>query len=219
MSLTATFPERAPQRAERELPAARHLGGHGRDLSRGRAAGKPIDRRRHAGWWKDSAIPCRPELVRPDAVPFRPAGRRSPMHWSRLIDLPIAAPHPPRLRLGHRRPLAERFAATVWPAGFTARFPRPASVRLARELAGDAAARLALAFRSADGAGACNISAPARSIITTCMLVLLLWSLALLVRDGNRDTGRRLRRARCAALSMAIGLRNWRRPSPARRPW
>src|SRR5215831_3130163 len=66
------------------------------------------------------------------------------MHWSRLIDLPLAL----LIRAGDLvmpRELAEDIATLVWPAALLMLF-LAGLVRLARELAGDAAARLALIF-------------------------------------------------------------------------
>src|SRR5262249_7646679 len=66
------------------------------------------------------------------------------MRWSRLIDLPLAL----LIRAGETvlsPPLAERVAAVVWPAALLLVFLAGVA-RLARELAGEAAARLALIF-------------------------------------------------------------------------
>ena len=121
------------------------------------------------------------------------------MHWSRLIDVPIAL----LIRLGEMvapQPLAERIAAVVWPAGLLLAFLIGA-VRLARELAGDAAARLTLIF-AALMAPVLQHFRPGALDHHSVQLVLLLWSLALLVRERPRDTA--FAGTMCA-LSLAIG--------------
>ena len=120
------------------------------------------------------------------------------MHWSRLIDLPIAL----LIRLARwLAPSAGRaLGATVWPAGLLLALLFGA-VRLARELAGDAAARLALIF-AALMAPVLQHFRPGAIDHHNVQLVLMLWSLALLVRERPRDAA--LAGTMCA-LSLAIG--------------
>jgi hypothetical protein len=121
------------------------------------------------------------------------------MHWSRLIDVPIAI----LLRAAEMilpPMLAERLALTVWPAGLLLAFLFGAA-RLARDLADDAAARLTLMF-AALMAPVLQHFRPGAIDHHNVQLVLMVWSLALLVRERPRD-------AACAgvlcALSLAIG--------------
>jgi hypothetical protein len=126
-------------------------------------------------------------------------------HWSRLIDLPLAALigaggilAPPTL--------AERIAAIVWPAGLLLLY-LAGVVALARGLAGDAAARLALIF-AALTAPVLQHFRPGAFDHHNAQLVLLVWSLALATRapaPGAPSRAAALAGAMCA-LSLAIGV-------------
>ena len=132
-----------------------------------------------------------------------------PMHWSRLIDLPLAL----LIRAGEMlapSALAERVGTIVWPAGLLLLYLAGVA-RLARVLAGDAAARLALIF-AALTAPVLQHFRPGAIDHHNAQLVLLVWSLALAARspaprEFSRDAA--LAGAKCAfmcALSLAIGL-------------
>jgi hypothetical protein len=132
-----------------------------------------------------------------------PAG--TPMHWSRLIDLPLAA----LIRAGEfvaPTALAERIAVAVWPAGLLLLYLAGVA-RLGRELAGDAAARLALIF-AAMMAPVLQHFRPGAIDHHNAQLVLLVWSLALAARGPAAAEGARnaaLAGLMCA-VSLAIGL-------------
>jgi hypothetical protein len=143
-----------------------------------------------------------------------------PTHWSRLIDLPIAA----LVRAGELAlpgSTAERVATIVWPAGLLLVFLAGVA-RLARELAGDAAARLALIFAAVMGPVLQHFR-PGAIDHHNAQLVLLVWTLALAARACSRDAmqaastqprSRGLRKldrdatmaGGLCALSLAIGL-------------
>jgi hypothetical protein len=124
------------------------------------------------------------------------------MHWSRLVDLPLAM----LIRAGETvlpAALAERVATVVWPAALLLLFLAGVA-RLARELEGDAAARLALIFAA--------LMAPVLQHFRTSaidhhntQLVLLVWSLALACRAPLRVRDAALAAA-LSALSLAIGV-------------
>src|SRR5688572_27084156 len=121
------------------------------------------------------------------------------MHWSRLVDVPIAA----LIRAGEwllPAAQAERLATTVWPAVLLLAF-LAGLVRFARELADDTAARLALIF-AALMAPVLQHFRPGAIDHHNVQLVLLVWILALLVRERPRDAA--LAGGLCA-LSLAIG--------------
>jgi hypothetical protein len=126
-------------------------------------------------------------------------------HWSRLIDVPLAA----LIRAGEMlapSALAERVAVIVWPAGLLLLYLAGVA-RLAHVLAGDAAARLALIF-AAVTAPVLQHFRPGAIDHHNAQLVLLVWSLALAGRspaqgEPARETA--LAGAMCA-LSLAIGL-------------
>ncbi len=121
------------------------------------------------------------------------------MHWSRLIDLPIAA----LIRTGEfllPSALAERVATVVWPVTLLLVF-LAGIARLARELAGDAAARLALIF-AALLAPVMQHFRPGAIDHHNAQLVLLVWSLALAARAQPRDAALA---GAFAAFSLAIG--------------
>jgi hypothetical protein len=128
-----------------------------------------------------------------------------PLHWSRLIDVPLAV----LIRAGEMlapSALAERIAAIVWPAGLLLLYLAGVA-RLAHVLAGDAAARLALIF-AAVTAPVLQHFRPGAIDHHNAQLVLLVWSLALAGRspaqgEPARETA--LAGAMCA-LSLAIGL-------------
>jgi len=121
------------------------------------------------------------------------------MHWSRLIDLPLAI----LIRAGEiavPAVQAERVALAVWPAALLLVLLFGV-VRLARDLADDSAARLALIF-AALMAPVLQHFRPGAIDHHNAQLVLTVWALALMVRD--RPGGAALAGALCA-LSLAIG--------------
>jgi hypothetical protein len=123
------------------------------------------------------------------------------MHWSRLIDLPLAV----LIRAGALvlpQALAEQVATIVWPAALLLIFLAGVA-RLARELAGDAAARLALLF-AALMAPVLQHFRPGAIDHHNAQLVLLVWSLTLSVRAAARPRDAAIAGALCA-LSLAIG--------------
>ena len=129
------------------------------------------------------------------------------MHWSRLVDVPIAA----LIRIGEivlPTALAERVATVVWPAGLLLAFLIGVA-RLARELAGEAAARLALIF-AALMAPVLQHFRPGAIDHHNLQLVLLVWSLALAAPRASRDLAFAGAMSRCRSRS----ARKWRRRSP-----
>jgi hypothetical protein len=132
-----------------------------------------------------------------------PAG--VPTHWSRLIDLPLAL----LIRAGEMLApsvLAERIGTIVWPAGLLLLYLAGVA-RLARVLAGDAAARLALIF-AAVTAPVLQHFRPGAIDHHNAQLVLLVWALALATRSSAQGESSReaaLAGVMCA-LSLAIGL-------------
>jgi hypothetical protein len=125
----------------------------------------------------------------------------SMMHWSRLIDLPLAI----LIRAGGLvlpETIAERVATIVWPAALLLVF-LAGIARLARELASDAAARLALIF-AALMAPVLQHFRPGAIDHHNAQLVLLVWSLALAGRQDTRPRDAAVAGALCA-LSLAIG--------------
>jgi hypothetical protein len=124
------------------------------------------------------------------------------MHWSRLIDLPIAV----LIRAGATvlpQAMAERIATIVWPTALLLIF-LAGVVRLARELAGDAAARLALIF-AALTAPVLQHFRPGAIDHHNAQLTLLIWSLALIAPAEVRPRVAALAAMLCA-LSLAIGV-------------
>ena len=125
------------------------------------------------------------------------------MHWSRLIDLPLAL----LIRAGEivllPTALAERVATVVWPAMLLLVFLAGVA-RLARELAGDAAARLALIFAALSIPMLVHFR-PGAIDHHNAQLVLLVWSLALACRCPLRSRDAALAGA-LSAFSLAIGL-------------
>ncbi len=124
------------------------------------------------------------------------------MHWSRLIDLPLAM----LIRAGEivlPTALAERVATIVWPAALLLFFLAGVA-RLARELAGDAAARLALFF-AALIAPVLQHFRPGAIDHHNVQLVLLVWSLALTCRAPLRARDA-AGAGMLSALSLAIGV-------------
>jgi hypothetical protein len=121
------------------------------------------------------------------------------MHWSRLIDLLLAA----LIRAGALvlpQAASEHVATIVWPAALLLVL-LAGIAQLARELAGDAAARLALIF-SALLAPVLQHFRPGAIDHHNVQLALLVWSLALAARPQPRDAA--LGGALCA-LSLAVG--------------
>jgi hypothetical protein len=124
------------------------------------------------------------------------------MHWSRLVDVPIAA----LIRAGERlmpAALAERIAVTVWPAALLLIFLIGVA-RLARELAGDGAARLAVLF-AALTASVLQHFRPGAVDHHNVQLVVLVWMLVFAVREPAR-TGDAAIAGTLAGASLAVGL-------------
>jgi len=129
-----------------------------------------------------------------------PAGL--PMHWSRLIDLPLAA----LIKAGTSffpAARAELIAAWVWPCGLLLVFLFGIA-RLARELAGPFAAQLAIIFAA--------LSFPMLQYFRAggidhhnAQLALLVWALAFAVRPEARAAAIA---GVCCALAIAIGQEN-----------
>src|SRR4051812_43701366 len=123
------------------------------------------------------------------------------MHWSRLIDLPIAA----LIRAGAMllpQAIAERMATILWPAALLLIFLAGVA-RFTRELAGDAAARLALIF-AALTAPVLQHFRPGALDHHNAQLALLIWSVALIARVEVRPRDAALAAVLCA-VSLAIG--------------
>jgi hypothetical protein len=122
-------------------------------------------------------------------------------HWSRLIDLPLAV----LIQAGKTllpAAFAERAAMIVWPAALLLAF-FAGIMRLARDLAGDTAARVALVFAA--------LMAPVLQHFRfgaihhhNIQLVLIVWSLAFFVRMPSRPRDSAIAGMLCA-LSIAIG--------------
>jgi hypothetical protein len=210
LSVSATLPERAPQqRAEtRTLLLIIWAATVATYLATGLMAGLGAG----PGYSTDDAmrlVQVRDLLAGQswfDLTQYRlspPEGVR--MHWSRLIDVPLAA----LMGAGAMvvpTALAERVAATVWPAALLLLYLAGVA-RLARELAGDAAARLALLF-AAMTAPVLQHFRPGAIDHHNAQLVLLIWSLALAMRytaPGER-VGAAALAGLMGALSLAIGL-------------
>src|SRR5262249_30856660 len=100
--------------------------------------------------------------------------------------------------------LAERIATIVWPAALLLVFLAGVA-RLARELAGDAAARLALIF-AALTAPVLQHFRPGAIDHHNAQLVLLIWSLALICRAPSPRPRDAPRAGALPAISLAIGL-------------
>lgn len=121
------------------------------------------------------------------------------LHWSRLIDLPIAI----LLRAAELvlpSATAERLVLTVWPAALLLALLFGV-VRIARELADDSAARLALMF-AVMTAPLLQHFRPGAIDHHGIQLVLMLWSVALTIRERPREVALA---GACCALSLAIG--------------
>ena len=123
------------------------------------------------------------------------------MHWSRLIDLPLA------LLIQRRRALlpsalSERIVLTLWPTALLLVF-FAGILRLARELAGETAARVALIFAA--------LMAPVLQHFRSgaihhhgVQIVLMIWALVLFVRMPARPRDGAIA-GLIGALSVAIG--------------
>jgi hypothetical protein len=123
------------------------------------------------------------------------------MHWSRLIDLPIAA----LIRAGTLvlpQALAERIATMVWPAALLLLFLAGVA-RLARGLGGNAAAGLALLFAALMGPVLQHFR-PGAIDHHNAQLVVLIWTLALTACTTLRPRNAAIGGALCA-MSLAIG--------------
>jgi hypothetical protein len=121
------------------------------------------------------------------------------MHWSRLVDVPIAL----LVRLGQialPAAQAERLPAVIWPAAVLLAF-FAGIVWLVRALACDAAARLALIF-AALTAPVLQHFRPGALDHHNVQLALLVWTIALTIRWRPRETA--LAGVFCA-LSLAVG--------------
>ena len=122
-------------------------------------------------------------------------------HWSRLIDLPLAL----LIRTGETvlpADLAERVATVVWPTALLLVF-FSGILRLARDLAGDTAARVALIF-AALMAPVLQHFRPGAIHHHNVQIVLMIWSLALFVRMPARPRDGAIAGI-LGALSVAIG--------------
>jgi hypothetical protein len=130
------------------------------------------------------------------------------MHWSRLIDLPLAI----LIRAGETvlpPALAERLAIFVWPAALLLAFLAGVA-RLARGLGDDVAVRLALIL-AALSAPLLQHFRPGAIDHHNAQLALLVWSLAFACRGDLRP-----RDAAGAAVLSALSLPSasrWRRRS------
>jgi len=123
------------------------------------------------------------------------------MHWSRLIDLPLAL----LIRTGATVlpiGIAEQVATILWPTALLLAF-FAGIFRLAHELAGDTAARVALIFAA--------VMAPVLQHFRSgaiqhhnVQIVLMIWSLTLLVRMPLRRRDGAMA-GLLGALSVAIG--------------
>jgi hypothetical protein len=124
------------------------------------------------------------------------------MHWSRLIDLPIAL----MIRTAgvFLAPLdAERFALVAWPALLL--LPTFAAVvRLARQLAGRRAEVLALILAATVGTTLVHFR-PGAIDHHNAQIALLMWTLVLLARERPSAWASAAAGALCA-VSLAIGL-------------
>jgi hypothetical protein len=124
------------------------------------------------------------------------------MHWSRLIDLPLAL----LIRAGEMvlsPTAAERVATMVWPAALLLVF-LAGVMQLARTLGGKPAAGLALIF-AALSAPMLQHFRPGAIDHHNAQLALLVWSLALCCRAPTRPRDLALAGA-LSAVSLAIGL-------------
>jgi hypothetical protein len=124
------------------------------------------------------------------------------MHWSRLIDAPLAA----LIRAGEllwAPGIAERVAVTIWPLGLLLLFVIGAA-SLAFQLAGDRGAQLAVVF-AALSASVLQHFRPGAIDHHGAQIVLLMLALALIVRRPDRPAAAALAGGLCA-VSLAIGL-------------
>jgi hypothetical protein len=124
-----------------------------------------------------------------------------PMHWSRLIDLPLAV----LIRLGELAlppALAEWTATIVWPAALWLMLLGGVA-RLAQNLAGNAAAKLALIF-AALTAPLLQHFRPGAIDHHNAQLVLLVWSLVFAARIAPHRRDGLIAGGLCG-LSLAIG--------------
>jgi hypothetical protein len=123
------------------------------------------------------------------------------MHWSRLVDLPLAI----MIEAGKTvmpAALAERVAMTVWPAALLFAF-LASILQLARQLAGETAARVALIFAV--------LMAPVLQHFRSgsihhhnVQLTLIILALALFTRTPSRPRDSAIAGLLCA-LSVAVG--------------
>jgi hypothetical protein len=123
------------------------------------------------------------------------------MHWSRLIDLPLAL----IIKSGSMflsTAVAEKIALIVWPTTLLLVFLAGAS-RLAQELAGPLAARMALVFSVLMAPVLQNFRSGAIHH-HNLQLALMVWSLVLFARIPSRSRDSAMAGFLCA-LSVAIG--------------
>src|SRR5271169_482040 len=122
-------------------------------------------------------------------------------HWSRLIDLPLAV----LIKAGATLlppGVAERIAMMVWPTALLLVF-FIGVLRLARELAGETAARVALIF-AVLMAPVLQHFRPGAIHHHNVQLVLMIWSLAMVARMPSRPRAGAVAGILCA-LSIAVG--------------
>jgi hypothetical protein len=124
------------------------------------------------------------------------------MHWSRLIDAPLAA----LIRVGEllwAPPLAERIAVTIWPLGLLLLFLIGAA-SLAFQLGGDRGAQLAVVFAALSASVLWHFR-PGAIDHHGAQIVLLMVSVALIIRRPVRPIDAGFAGGLCA-VSLAIGL-------------
>jgi hypothetical protein len=124
------------------------------------------------------------------------------MHWSRLVDLPLAA----LITAGKTvlpAALAERVAMTVWPLALLLVF-LVGILQLARNLGGETAARIALLF-AVLMAPALQYFRPGSIHHHNVQLTLIIWALAFFVRTPTRARDGAIAGLLCA-LSVAVGV-------------
>ncbi len=122
-------------------------------------------------------------------------------HWSRLVDLPLALIIK-TAAIGLPTGVAERIAMMVWPTALLFVFLAGA-MRLARELAGETAARVALIF-AVLMMPVLQHFRPGAIHHHNVQLVLMIWSLAMVARLPSRARDGAVAGILCA-LSVAVG--------------
>ena len=122
-------------------------------------------------------------------------------HWSRLVDFPLALMIKTAATLLPTG-VAERIAMMVWPTALLLVF-FAGVMRLARELAGETAARVALIF-AVLMAPVLQHFRPGAIHHHNVQLVLMIWSLAMIARIPSRLRAGAVAGVLCA-LSVAVG--------------